>query len=136
MTRDMIPDFNIPAEKPPVTVLRELAAQLGHKTHNLVKGEVYTQALEGEQILHGFEARAVALDDYTLPLFYVTHGIAPYAAKIYLNKAPAQANATPVFECGGQDELEEKLAEVFNQPHIRGTVESMLSQSREIEMAF
>ncbi len=136
MNDSIIPDFTIPDQKPPITILREVATQLGRNTRNLVMGVVDARQLEDEAILLMFEARAVALNDYTLPLFFVRHELLqPYEAKIYLNKTPAVSNAEALHVCHTPEEFEQALKAVFRLPKVYNTIEAMLSQSRQIDIA-
>jgi hypothetical protein len=60
----------------PVSILREQAALLGHKTKNLLEAEVSTNTWHGE-LRHSFKIVAPALD-YSFELFSVTHGLDLY----------------------------------------------------------
>lgn len=61
----------------PVTILREQAALLGSKTHQLVEADVKTEVDE-EEFVHAFELIVPSLGYYRYRLFIVKHSVTLY----------------------------------------------------------
>src|ERR1700741_3168061 len=80
---DLWPDkFEVLAELPPVSILRQQGLHLGQKTRNLVLGEVRTVP-SGKTIRHYFNLRAPLLS-YDYPLLHIEHAtVANYPVTIF-----------------------------------------------------
>ena len=139
-----------------MTILRQQAALLGRKTKNIVEGQVETKRVKDikessqEKLLeHSFYLVAPALDFYKYPLFRVQHGIMDwYPLKIFIDvlgpiekptsktadlnsRAQAHLRASrkrPTIK--SEEELVEKLKEIFALEETQKAIESLIAQSR------
>ena len=104
----------------PVLILKEQAALLGEKTHDLVRGEIFTQTV-GSLFVHHFYLNAPTLS-YKYELFQVQHGINFYPLTIrYINE---------VSSLGNEELFKEQLKTILSSPHTLNTVHSILAQVR------
>src|SRR2546422_72654 len=75
-TPDFWPTDLKAAATAPVAILRQQAALLGQKTHNLVEAQVETVS-SPPYLIHNFVLVAPSLDNYRFKLFRIHHEIAP-----------------------------------------------------------
>jgi hypothetical protein len=61
----------------PITILKEQAALLGSKTHQMVMADVKTE-VDDEEFVHAFELVVPSLQYYRYRLFTVQHSITQY----------------------------------------------------------
>jgi hypothetical protein len=104
----------------PVAILREQAALLGDKTKQLVTGEVQT-ATTGNLFVHSFCVAAPTLN-YRYELFRVQHPAVFYPLVL------AQGSVTTQVK--SEQELKNKLKEVFSSQLTLNVVHSILAQVR------
>jgi hypothetical protein len=134
MTKSLWPDeISVIKEVPPVSILREQAALLGEKTRNLVTAEVdsgtvneYTPIIRDRipSFRDTFYLVAPALDNYRFELFRVTRQVDQlYPIEIYSSALGIDEGIV------SENELLEKLADIFSHPKTINIVQSMLIQS-------
>lgn len=119
-TRDLWPkDIGEATLVAPSAILKEQASMLGEKTKYLVTAEVVTKS-EGSTLIHTFQIKAPALDNYTYQLFSVHHGINFYPLSV-------------VFEGSGygistQEEFIVRLSDILGSATTRNLVKSLIAQ--------
>ena len=121
---DLWPDIEQSQVVPPVAILREQAAALGKKTHNLLNGRVQTRT-NGTRFVHTFYIVAPTLDDYSYELFSIEHGPDQYPVQ-----APGRPGPMPrIMERIETDkELIDYVREVLNSDRTKKVVGSLLAQ--------
>ena len=125
-------DFGTIDLVPPVTILREQATILGHKTKNILEGYVLTSTTNNiafstggkirgtDGFTHEFRLKAKALNDYTYSLFTAMHSITLY---------PVIVRTDTFYECGNQAEFEEALRHVFASDETKRVIQALLALS-------
>jgi hypothetical protein len=122
-----VPDYAAePTVQPaPVEILREAARALSAGTHGQVEGSVFTGSLGGVgSYRHTFYLRAVALNDYTDPLFYVWHGPELYPAHCVLAGKPQQESEP----CRTPEELHDWIQRLLDADVARQRIRALLAQ--------
>jgi hypothetical protein len=115
---------------PPIELLRIAAREFGNHTDHKVEGLIFT-ANPGStnQFHHTFYLRARVLNEYTCPLFYVTHDARLYPAKIY----PAGSGRGDEQTCRNDHELSAAMNRYFGSLLTRQMVNALLAQVENSE---
>jgi hypothetical protein len=111
----------------PITILREQAAFLGEKTQNIVKAEVYSQALPQipDNIYTTFYLVAPDLDNYRFALFQISHKIEDrYPINLHSETLGIEKEIITT-----EDELLSTLERIFSHEKTINIINSMLIQS-------
>jgi hypothetical protein len=122
---DLWPEIEQSGEVPPVAILREQAALLGHKTHNLLQGRVDTRIAPGGLFVHSFYIVAPTLDNYIYKLFEIEHGVNPYPVvsdEQQFYKAPAP------LRLKSEQDLLHHVREILNSDQTKRILGSLLAQ--------
>ena len=121
-------DFGTPNVRLPVVILREQAALLGRKTGNLVEAEVRTNpgAVSPKDLEYRFFLVAPALDHYRYYLFMIVHSVGDtYPVRFYPKESEGEFD-----EIHSEQELVNRLAEVFNSDDTKRVIQSLIAQSQ------
>ncbi len=115
------------AERTPLTILKEQAAQLGVATKNLLVGQVTTQShLDGNEpyFNHWFNIVAPALDRYAYQLLTVSHrmDLYPLTINFHATKPPTLTKVT------SEAEFVAYLQQVFASAETRRIIGALLAQ--------
>jgi hypothetical protein len=115
----------------PITILREQAALLGEKTQNIVRAEVYSQALPQvpDNIYTTFYLVAPALDNYRFALFQINHKIED-RYPVNLNSETLGIEKAIITT---EDEFLSTLERIFSHEKTINIIDSMLIQSGPID---
>ncbi|MGV3724381.1 MAG: hypothetical protein ACO1SX_26085 [Actinomycetota bacterium] len=118
-------DLGSTAEITPLVILRDQATALGHKTQQIVEGEVRTRPLNPEMLEHEFFLRVPALGDSRFLLLIVQQPtIELYPVTV---QAPRQQLEQ---QCGDQGQFQDTLRQVFWSGETRSVVERLISQAK------
>lgn len=138
-------DIGQTALRAPVMILREQAALLGEKTHNVVKAEVDTLGPyseynpHAEKFAHRFYLVAPTLDDYRYKLFEITHSVVLYPVDFHLDediqKELLSKNGKSNLSAQSEEELVKILGKIFNSAKSRHVVHALLAQHPSFEPA-
>ena|SRR5689334_13433918 len=110
----------------PVNILKEQAALLGDKTHNIVEAEVKTEFVDHDSALrHYFYLVAPALNHYRYRLFRIKH----QPTNFYPIEITGAALKEPSI-INSEDELREVLKNLFFSEQTRRIIQSLIAQSR------
>src|SRR5436309_2263893 len=119
-TQDFWPTDLKAAATAPAAILRQQAALLGQKTHNLVEAQVETVS-SPPYLIHNFVLVAPSLDNYRFNLFRIHHEIAPMYPVI-----ASQKNTQRKLE--SEEELLEWLKQTLGSEETKRVINSLLSQ--------
>lgn len=127
-SQDLWPeDIGTPIDIPtPVSILKEQAALLGEKTHNIVEAEIKTSLVDFARLLqHSFYLVAPALDQYRYLLFRATH----HGTQFYPVEIASESTKEPIT-VNSEDELKEALKNLFASEQTKSKIQSLIAQSR------
>ncbi len=107
--------------KMPITILKELAQELEKKTKGLLIGEVSQSLWKNIFTLHFFII-APSLNNYSYSVLTIQHDLVILYPLEFIR--PIQV------EIKNENELEEKLKEVFSSSEVKRVINGMLAQIR------
>jgi hypothetical protein len=123
--RDLWPDnLSIAGLRAPVTILREQAGFLSHKTKHLVEGLVKSKTSDNHRFSHDFYLVAPALDRYRFLLLSIEHDTDFYPLKM-------SSESNPETTVNSEEELMTKLAQLFSSEKTQRVIHALLAQSQE-----
>lgn len=124
-----VPDYteNLAREPiPPIALMRRTADALAQSTNGKVQGNIFTLNPGGSTLFrHTFYLRAPALNDYSYPLFYVSHDEHLYPAYV-LRAGGDQKKDTQ--KCPDSESLRRTLEDVLQESSTRQLVRALLVQ--------
>ena len=117
------PDFTTDAVvRSPKTVLREQASFLGKRTKNILTGNIRTESYQG-RFSHNFQIVAPNLNNYTYTLFTIVE------EDIF--GFPCKFQDETFFSIKTEEELLERLKNIFSSDETKKVINSLMSQSIE-----
>ena len=121
---------------PPVAILKEQGALLGHLTKNLVKGDVRGPSSEHPTNLfhYTFELVAPTLYGYRYELFGISHGADFYPLKIDWDSPDNPIQWALAVDAGIENEEQclKALEGIFSSTRTRRVIGSLIAQSRAV----
>jgi hypothetical protein len=106
----------------PKTILREQASFLGKRTKNILTGNISTDSYRN-QFSHSFQIVAPNLNNYTYTLFTIVEdGIFGF---------PCKFKTETSFSIKTEEELLERLKEIFSSEETKKVIHSLISLSIE-----
>jgi hypothetical protein len=121
MSNDLWPDFEAEKVENPKSFLVEQANFLSKKTKNVLVGDVKSAGDIKKKIVHSFDILAPALSNYRFNLFHIRHELLFYPLDfIYQNQ---------IIPIESEEELTNKMKEVFNSEDTKKILNSLYSQS-------
>ena len=117
------PDFTTDEiVRSPKTVLREQASFLGKRTKNILTGNIRTESYRN-QFSHSFQIVAPNLNNYTYTLFTIVE------EDIF--GFPCKFQSESSFSIKTEEELLERLKNIFSSDETKKVINSLMSQSIE-----
>lgn len=128
------PEFHFKEVKTPLSVLREQANQLGQKTSNILVGEILpTEAFDEKTgqlaLIYQFYIKAPFLSNYRYLLLRLVQKANLYPVDIYFSAEKKTFNNIQ------EEEFENTLQSIFNNPQTINTIESLYAQSFQMASA-
>ncbi len=118
--------------KSPVVILKEQAALLGKKTHNLLEAAAGQGDTPGDDFSYNFNITAPALGLYTYRLFAIDHGIGLYPLNIAIDDEICRQIAPDAkdnrLRIQSEDEFLEILRRIFASTKTRVLISGLLAQ--------
>lgn len=105
--------------KMPISILKELAQELEKKTKGLLIGEVNQSLWKNKFTLH-FSIVAPSLNNYSYGVFTIQHDLVIVYPLELMNPLHVRIE--------NQEELEEKLKEIFSSSEVKRVINGMLAQ--------
>ena len=115
---------------PPLTILKQQASLLGHKTKNLVEAEVYTEVTDFQRLLRHtlfLVAPVVGLSRY--PLLSVEHPVTriyPVTVKVNTNDP---SNSFRELQANDEGEFKQHLKAIFAEEPVKRVISNLVAQS-------
>ncbi len=131
--QDLWPDLsNMAPIRTPFLVLKEQAALLGQKTHNIVTAQVQgpIRSSEGDDVCVYFNLVAPALENYQFRLFEIVYSIIkPYPVRIFTHGLSLTPHAVI-----SEEDLIEELKAIFSNRATVSAISAMVAQSTAMEV--
>ncbi len=108
----------------PLSILQQHAQILAQKTDELVCATVESMTERAQSFIHNFTLVAPALNNYSLRVFRVKHGVHFYPLEIMTDLDG------PNFRAASQDDFMRALGEIFSSAPMRKMISSLIAQSR------
>ncbi|WP_281232872.1 hypothetical protein [Flavobacterium gelatinilyticum] len=124
-SNNLWPDFeDVPKIVSPRAILTEQANFLSEKTNNLLNGSISASASSTNEIITRFKIVAPLLNNYSYQLFAIIHSALYYPCDLRYNAISYKIN--------NEEDLREKIREIFNNEETKNIIFSLLGQSKEI----
>jgi hypothetical protein len=124
-TNDLWPNFeDVPKITSPRAILAEQANFLSEKTLNLLSANITTSSTVEGKILNRFKIVAPLLQNYSFNLFTLSHNALYYPCELRYNGI--------IYTLSNEEDLKEKIKEIFNNDETKKIVVSLLGQSKEL----
>jgi hypothetical protein len=124
---DILPgEFKRPERRPPVEILRELAADLQRRTGHKIRAKVVSTT-SGNSFVHSFVLEAPRLD-YEGELFHLENSETFYPAMLYGSVVFSQDGAIGRRQVQSEDELIDALADIFRLEKTNDIISALLTQ--------
>ncbi|MCU1346977.1 MAG: hypothetical protein JWO56_7 [Acidobacteria bacterium] len=128
MTKSLWGEISIDEEVvPPVTLLKEQAAELERLTQHVLKGEVEVDRHD-DTFNVDFYVTAPLLENYKYWVLRLRHSIEMFPAKLL----PAQRPAEEWIVCDNESELVREVAKVLSSLRVRKAISMLLAQSKAL----
>ena len=133
-TANLWPSFGqIPIIKTPKIILQEQADHLAVISNNFLNAEIVTTPHIStlNKVSHVLKVTASAVENYSTIVVMIDHD----AIKIYPVTVTSRIKAMPVaYQAANEEEYLSLLQKVFEEKETIETIQSLLSQSKAIEM--
>lgn len=106
----------------PAVILNEQIAELQRATKGLLRGKLNSYA-KGDQLEHHFHIIVPSMNEYSLKLLHVTHGIDLYPSLLY----PTMA-ASAVVQAPSEEKFREALGRCLQHPKTHAIIAGLLAQ--------
>ncbi|HTW65727.1 MAG TPA: hypothetical protein VME17_13965 [Bryobacteraceae bacterium] len=110
----------------PLSLMKQQAALLGTRTHNLLEGEVASTADQGRRLVHRFLIRAPTLN-YTYEVFRVSHNVAALYP-VFVESGPHSRLQTQQVHLDSEIEFMAWLKDVLGSDDTKRVLDSLLAQ--------
>lgn len=128
-------DISAPeGEIPPITILKQQASLLGHRTRNLIEAEVETGTSDYQRYLrHTLFLVAPALNFYRHPLLEVEHDATQmYPATVRASLSGNETSKPRRIKVRNSNEFKKALMGIFSDEETKKAIGSLLAQSGAI----
>jgi hypothetical protein len=112
-------------KRTPLSIMREQAALLGQKTHNLVEARVETDVDYSRLFKHRFLLVVPALNDYEYQLFRVEHSIDLYPVEVQGAEIRSGYGESILRN---EDAFVEWLGQMLSSQRTKGIIANLLAQ--------